>query len=198
MWTDPPINAGRYKGNDIDTDGDGKVNDADQLDGLDNTEVGSDPVFNWTKDGDWNESGTNQGSYTLSGTYDFVRLVIYSFSHDDANQRQVRLQVNGDSSSVYEYASSNGDQTSGASYWALYDGQDRPELWGEVNLTGTWVGSDGPMVSADISALPDPERVLVAGSQTGGLNSPLDSMTIRLGGSDEYDMTAAVFGRDQA
>ena len=38
--TDPPVNAGQYKGNDIDDNGDGQVNDSDTVDGSDAADLG--------------------------------------------------------------------------------------------------------------------------------------------------------------
>jgi hypothetical protein len=38
--TYPPVDADRYKGNDIDTDGDGQVNDANTVDGQDASDLG--------------------------------------------------------------------------------------------------------------------------------------------------------------
>jgi len=96
--------AQTYKENDIDSDGDGKVDNADKLDGTELADIGG---GYWEKDGDWDVTSTL--TYTLNNPSDHVMLIF-----KDVEARIQGIRVNSDAGNNYTMFHPDGTQTSGA------------------------------------------------------------------------------------
>jgi hypothetical protein len=116
--TDPPVNAGRYKGNDIDDNGDGQVNDSDTVDGSNAADLGG----AWTEDSNspWAGGTGSSLTYDISDwqVADLYRVVLM-LRNDAGASQDVRLRMDGHTDAKYDYRLSDGTTTTDASAWML-------------------------------------------------------------------------------
>lgn len=99
-------------------------------------EAGRDHIY----DGQWNSGGmVASTSYTLNNSYDRVFVDIQSAMGDDTNAREIRMRVNGDTGTNYDYVDQGGTRTTGHSYWELGVAHTtNTGASGQLQLTGRW------------------------------------------------------------
>lgn len=136
-------------------------------------------VPDWSEDGNspFTASGAGTLSGSLSGTYDFVMLLVHDIHGDSSNSEQLELTFNNDTTSNYFYTDTSGTRTSSASHWDM-DGGVTPSnsagTTGKLILSGRWTkrfygGFTGGAID---------NASLVRGLHT-ALTSPLDSFTLQ-------------------
>jgi hypothetical protein len=147
----------------------------------------------WTLDGNSPDSFTNvtSATYTLSGTYDIVRIV-YRVDDASGSGNDLGLYFNGDTGSNYDYYDLTGTKASSDSRLALTRTGGDTGFKSYVELSGRWnkqvAVQNGPALPFSPPVAFDTGRYLGA--------SPLDSFTVEDADSNGFDATFEVYGAD--
>lgn len=155
-------NANRYKGKDIDRDGDGSVNDAQTLQGnqpsdLGNTIDGKRIVENssgnietalpWFEDANspFDSGGSESVTASLNQSYSNVYVIVKA---SGTEQIDVRITVNGDTGSNYDAYLTGGNDDTGRENWQIGQVPDD----GTPTYVGFYLtnGDDGIYIKADL------------------------------------------------
>lgn len=170
---DPAVNARQYKNNDIDSNGDGQVNDADTVDGQHASQLGT---F-WTVESDSYYSGVSSISENLSTTYDTVKVIIGGLDSTGHSGKTVDMTVNGLASGYTAYYNDATSQTAlGA--WPLANlSSDTPGLSAEVILNG---GSRDNHISAGATVATEHGGDIMETGEATNASSSLSSLTINV------------------
>lgn len=146
----------------------------------------------WSLDGNSPQTTTSVTSdtYTLAGTYDLVMIHMQVESLSDFSN-SLELRANGDSGSNYNYVTTGGTQTTGANsisrIFQLGANQSRTTQIACDGRFNGWSGGQTP---------PGSSTQVAIGWGNGNITSPLDSLTLFSAGSNQFDITWEVFGRD--